>query len=527
MMQYFKYKCLLISKFVESNSFFYLILCLNVILMSTTKFYPTMDGAAHLYNSKLLVYLLDGNNFLDQFYTINSISTPNWLSHLAIAAISKVFPIWVAEKILIIGYISGMAFSFRYFLKQVNPDALYISLLIFPFSYTFLFYLGFYNFSISFIFLFFAIGYFIKNIESKSYLKYLVLSALITLCYFSNILIYGFLGLTLGLIAIQDSISNIQDSRSVKNILFPIAKNLFWLLIASIPSLILQFIFLSNVTFFPTNEAYPVKELVKWILDVRSLIIYTYEDEILTQPMLLILVALFVLSIRHISTVNKRNFFSLTLLIQTILSAILLFLVPDGSGSGMMSYRYLIIFFFFALLWLASIIVHNNMNRIILIIAVALHLGLLFKHYNGAIKGLNHHAEIVYNTSDYIDSNKIILPINLSDHWIEPHFSNYLGLKKPVLILENYEAGVGWFPVKWKLDKMPNFQINGESSIGDLSWTTNKNSAVNMPIDYIFIYGNLSKLKDEKWSKLNLILANNFELEHQAAEGYALLYKRK
>jgi hypothetical protein len=527
MMQYFISKSQQVSKFVESSFFFYLILCFNILLMSSTKFYPTMDGAAHLYNSKLLVYLLNGNDFLNQFYTINSVATPNWLSHLSIAAISKVFPIWLAEKTLIIGYISGMAFSFRYFLKQVNPDALYTSLLIFPFSYTFLFYLGFYNFSISFIFLFFAIGYFIKNIESESYLKFLVLSALITLCYFSNILTYGFLGLTLGLLCIQYSLSNIQDSRSVKNILFSIAKSLFWLLIASIPSLILQFIFLSNVTFFPTNEAYPAKELVKWILDVRSLIIYTYEDEILTQPMLLIMVALFVLSIRHIGTVNKRNFFSLTLLVQTILSAILLFLVPDGSGSGMMSYRYLIIFFFFALLWLASIIVHNNMNRIILIIAVTLHIGLLFKHYNGAIKDLNHHAEIVYNTSDYIDSNKIILPVNLSDHWVEPHFSNYLGLKKPELILENYEAGVGWFPIRWRLDKMPNFQINGESSIGDLSWVTNKKSTQNVSIDYIFVYGNLSKLKEAKWNALNTILANNFELKYETNEGYVLLYKRK
>ena len=526
-MQYFISKCQQLSTFIESNFFFYLILCFNIVLMSTTKFYPTMDGAAHLYNSKLLVYLLNGNDFLNQFYTINSIATPNWLSHLIIAIISKVFPIWLAEKVLIIGYISGMAFSFRYFLKQVNPDSQYISLLIFPFSYTFLFYLGFYNFSISFIFLFFAIGYFIRNIESRSYHKYFILSSLITLCYFSNILTYGFLGLTLGLLGIQHSLLDFHISKSVKNILFSASKSLFWLLIASIPSLIFQLIFLSNVTFFPTNESYPSKELVKWILDVRSLIIYTYEDEILTQPMLLVLVALFVLSISRLTAFNKRNFFSLTLLIQTFLSVILLLLVPDSSGSGMMSYRYLIIFFFFAILWLASIIIHNRLNSIILIVAVTLHVGLLFKHYNGAIKDLNHHAEIVYDTSDYIDSNKIILPINLSDHWVEPHFSNYLGLKKPELILENYEAGVGWFPIKWRLDKMPNFQINGESSIGDLSWITNKNSTQNVSIDYIFVYGNLSKLKEAKWNKLNTILANDFELKHETNEGYALLYKRK
>ncbi len=527
MIPYLKNKWLTCLSFIESKYFFYLVLCINIILVSITRFYPTMDGAAHLYNSKLLTYLLSGNNFLNQFYSINSISTPNWLSHSIIAATNIVFPIWVAEKILIIGYIAGMAFSFRYFLKQANPEALYLSLLIFPFCYTFLFYLGFYNFSISFIFLFLTIGYYIKKIESKSYLKYLVLSTLIALCYLSNILTYGFLGLTLGSLAIQHSFSETPESTSIKNILASIFRKLVELFIVSIPSLILQFAFLSDVTFFPTKDTYPTKELIKWILDVRSLIIYTYDDEILTQPMLLVIVALFTLSISFKNTYIKKNFFSLTLLLQIFLSAILLFMVPDGSGSGMMSYRYLIIFYFFVLLWITSITAHNSLNLYVLMVAIALHIGLLFKHLNGAIKDLNHHAEIVYNIGDYVDSNKVILPISLSDHWIEPHFSNYIGLKKPVLILENYEAGVGWFPIKWRLDQMPDFQVCGESSIGEFNWTTNKNSLHKVPIDYIFIYGNLSKLKEEKWSKLNPILANDFELIHESKEGYALLYKRK
>lgn len=527
MLAYFKYKWLLISKFLESKYFFYLILSINIVLMSLTKFYPTMDGAAHLYNTKLLIYLFHGNKFLNEFYTVNPIPIPNWISYMAIAIPGIALPIWLAEKIVIICYISAMAFSFRYFLKQTNPKILYISVLIFPFTYTILFYLGFYNFSISFIFLFLTLGYFIKNIASESFSNYLVLSIFITLCYFSNVLIYGFLGLTLGLITIQYSLSGINNSKSVKDTLLFIIRKLFWLFISSVPSLVFLFIFLSNTTFFTSNEAYQAKELIKWMLDVRSLIIYVYGDKILTQPFLVLLIALLIIRVTHKKTNNKKNFYSLALLILTFLSAVFYFLVPDGSGAGMMSYRFLIVFFFFVLLWVASIAVHNKMNSVILIIAMSLHIGLLFKHLNGKIRKLNHHAELIFNASSHIESNKIILPVNLSDQWMEPNFSNYLGLKKPVLILENYEAGVGWFPIKWKLEQMPDFQINGKSSFENLHWITNPNSLKTTPIDYIFIYGDLTKLKEEKWDKLNITLTNNFELEYESPEGYVLLYKSK
>jgi hypothetical protein len=57
--------------------------------------------------------------------------------------------------------------------------------------------------------------------------------------------------------------------------------------------------------------------------------------------------------------------------------------------------------------------------------------------------------------SEYLDENSIILPVRSSDYWLDLHFSNYLGISKTLIILENYEACTGYFPLEWNTVNMP------------------------------------------------------------------------
>ena len=139
------------SQLAESKYLFYFVLVLNVVLLCFTRFYPSMDGPAHLYNSNILNHLIRGNTTLSEFYSINTVPIPNWTSHFLLSIFHIVLPAWLAEKALLVLYVSGMAFSFRFLIKELNPENIPLSILIFPFIYSFLFHLGFYNFSISFI----------------------------------------------------------------------------------------------------------------------------------------------------------------------------------------------------------------------------------------------------------------------------------------------------------------------------------------------------------------------------------------
>ncbi|MFC2104329.1 hypothetical protein ACFLS4_03140 [Bacteroidota bacterium] len=516
-------------RFIESKQFFYFILFLNIILLCFTYFYPSMDGASHLYNSNVLGHILLGNNTLREFYSITTIPIPNWISHFILGLFVVLFPAWIAEKILIILYVAGMAISFRYLLKQLNRDNSFLSILIFPFIYSLLFHLGFYNFSISFIFFFFTLGYYLKNYINFSLRNYFFLFLFISLTFFSNILIYGFLGLVLALVIFYFTYEYYKTTKDYYSTLKYGVKKILFLFMVSTPSLICMFLFISNVTFLPSEQAYSTKELIKWINDARPFIVYDYvSEEIITEQYLHVLLILIVIT--FLKSEKKMSNFNLKkadiLLVPIIITLALYFITPNSSGAGMMSYRYCLIFYMFGLLWICSRSIQNNFNRVLVLFIIFLHIGLLFKHLNGPIRKLDKDAQSIYQSSKYINDNNIVLPIDLSDNWIEPHFSNYLGVDKPLIILENYEANVGWFPIKWNSKNFPNVLLGDKNSINGITWKSNTESKKVRQIDNIILYGNTDKINNKEWLDLKELISMDFRLIYKSDDNFVLLYER-
>ncbi|KFD38298.1 hypothetical protein AT05_10865 [Schleiferia thermophila str. Yellowstone] len=518
------------STFFESKYLFYVTLLINVLLLFSTKFYPSMDGPAHLYNANILLHLLRGNDFLSEFYSINNLPIPNWISHIILLIFQSFLPSWMAEKILLIIYVSGMALSFRYLIKVLNPKNISLSILIFPFIYSFLFHLGFYNFSLSFILFFSTLGYWIHSFNSKNKYKYFILFLLITMTYFTNLLIFGFLGLTMGLYVLYFSVKKYLDDHDMLSALRFCSRNLLILLLISLPGLIFFLIFYVNVQFYPSEEAYSVKELIKWINDARPFIVFDYADEeIITEQFLHVLLLLlgtsFLLNNEEKSNYNnieKANVIAIPLL----LSIFLYFVTPNGSSAGMMSDRYCLILYMLGLVWVVSRSVATKFNGILIFSILILHFGLLFKHLNDTIKKLDANAIAINMADEYISENSIVLPVNLSDHWLETHFSNYLGVDKPMVILENYEASVNWFPIKWNSEKIPNILLKDKNSISEIQWINNINSTSTKQIDYVLLYGNLNKINDPKWSDLKEQLSAGFKVKYISENHYVALYEK-
>jgi len=443
------------------------------------------------------------------------------------------FPAWMAEKLLILLYVTGMALSFRFLIKQLNPGNVSLSLLIFPFIYSFLFHLGFYNFSISFIFFFLTLGYYLKTESGNKLSAYLVLFVLITLTYFSNTLIYGFLGLTLGLFIIYRSYMEFSETKNFSNSLKSGTKKLLVLLIVSLPSLLFLGIFLSNVVFFPSDQSLSNRELMKWINDARPFIIFDYvKEETFTTQLFHILLVLFILSIIP-SANSKVNFTGLKivkadiLLFPIIISVILLFITPNGSNAGMMSDRYCLMAFLFGLVWVSARTKVGTISSILVLFAVFLHFGLQYRHIKDTLVNLDKDAKTIYSAGAFVKENSIVLPVNVTDHWIEPHFSNYLGVDKPLIILENYEASVGWFPIKWNSEKLPKILLGDKNSVNGIGWISNNESQTTRQIDYVIVYGHTEKLLDENWKELSDVLAAEFDLTFTSDNKYVTLFERR
>ena len=510
----------------DERTVFYLVLIINIGYLFYTRFYPSMDGPAHLYNSNLVRHLILQNSFVGEFYQINSFPVPNWTSHFILSFFKLFLPGWLSEKMLIVLYISGMALSFRYLIKVLKPDNLSLSVFIFPFSYSFLFHIGFYNYCLSFIFLFLTLGYWIKNYHIHYPRLYVVTGLLLLGTYFSNILTYAFLGITLGSIILLFELKS--NPVNGKGFLSTFSNRAMRLTLCSLPSLLLLFWFFYTVSFPRSMHQYAASELFKWINDVRTLIVYSYtREEIYTEQFLHILLFLYLLSFFYdVNKFNLKNKFSNILQVIVYfpfaLSIVFLFVLPDSSSAGMMSDRLILLIFILFMILVITQKLPPRIQQIAALLIISLHLTLLTKH-SVTLKELDIEAITISESARYIEDNSIVLPVNLSDNWLQGHFSNYLGSDKPLVILDNYEAQVGWFPVQWNPDG-PKILLGDRSSVSGLAWYESKGTTIRQ-IDYIFIYGNLSKLQDNKWLKLNEILSSGYILEFESENKNIRLYK--
>ncbi|MFH0757690.1 MAG: hypothetical protein V2B15_10420 [Bacteroidota bacterium] len=494
------------------------------------KVYPTLDGPAHLYNSNLLKEIISGNDFIKGFLSLNSIYNPNWTGHVILMGLRFLFPGWLAEKLFIIGYVSGMALSFRYFVYQFNKKNSCLSLLIYPFIYSFLFRLGFFNFNISFIFFFLTLGYYHKTLHQEKAFNYMMLFLLFTITYFSNLLIYSLLGLSAGILALSTFNTSGQNTTHMYNSFKPVLRKLLFLLAITLPSLILMLLFFKHTPFSTSKEGMPMKELLIWLKDARPFIIFNFaKEEIYTRKLVYMLIVFLAVNVFKKIAHRDRTFSFRTadiLLIPASISLVMLFTIPNASGAGMMSDRFALMFFIFLVAWVAIRTVYSRLNYILILYLLVIHVMVLNHHHKGTSIRLIPEAQSIYETADFIDSNSIVLPINMTGNWFQVHHSNYLGTDKPLFILENYEANVGWFPLKWYSTDFPNILLGEKHQISGVMWKTNIHSSREYQVDYLFLYGDLSKLENEEWRELKMFLLNKCTLIYESDDAFVRLFKR-
>jgi hypothetical protein len=523
------------KNWLTERNLFYAVLAVNLAMLCTVKYYPTMDGPSHLYNANLIKHLLIGDSpVVNRFFELNRALPPNWTSSFILAGFRFIFPAWVAEKALLFFYLVGISVSFRLLIRQLNPANAGLSIIIFPFAYSFLFHLGFYNYSLSFVFLFLSLYYWLKSYKQQSFLKYLCMFALISLTYLSAILTFFFLGFCLGMLAIAFAAKEYFEGDKVKPILQKLIRHLLLLFLISAPALVSAVFFLKTTSFFSTPEQFSAGELTKWLNDVRCLIVYDYKgDEMITEQFLHISIAILAISF-FVRFYSKGAFLYISkfgwgdlFVIPMLITVILFYTVPNGEGAGMMSDRFCLLAYMFFIIWVSSQSLPKRVTYIFMILTIGFHFVLLFSRCNGTIKNLNKDAEIICNASKCIKENSVVLTVNMSNHWIEPNFDNYFGVDKPMVVLHNYEASVGWFPVRWNKKRMPRVRLGDSDSICGINWSSNRKNSQIQNIDYVCLYGQTNRINDSVWTNLRQQLRQYFFVKYSSPERYVIVYKRK
>ena len=516
--------------------FFYIFLVINLLPVLVFKFFPTVDGPAHLYNSRLILELARQSGPLNDYFIFNEIS-PNWLGHIILSLSLLIFPANIAEKCLLLIYFIGFPISFRAYIR-IRPDHnSTLTYFVFPFTYSFLLFYGFYNFHLGLVFFFWTLYLWVKYNHEFTIKRTFFLLILTTLMCLSHLFVFAVFILIV-------SISNIRELPDLVNPYKERRKRFLKVLIHQILALSIGLIIM--IKFILTNaeeSTLPTyinpSALLKWLMQIQPAkgIVYGKEDIftrwIFITLVLLISYLLYYKIKRFLAAKSKINFllnFGLRRnfgLIMSIVFLVALFIVPDSHGAavGLVSSRIILFFFLFLIAWLSTKKFHTWLHILAFVIINYVNIALLDIYYS-ATKDNNFLAAEISKASREIEPFKTVLPALNSDYWLHGHISNYLGIDRPMVILENYEATLDWFPLKWNSNKIPNLYFGKMSpEEGCLSWVRNINNDIAM-IDYVFILNDEQEIISEDCAKKISNALNEDYLEVYKSENNKILVYR-
>ena len=170
-----------------SGMLFFLFTGMQLVPLFVFDFIPTADGPIHVYNAKLLLnYLVYRDPLVLQFFTLNPVPVPNWLTHFAMAGLMLVTTPHRAETMIMAGYVVLLPLAFRYAVRSVRSNSNGIEFMIFPLIYNSHFHWGFFNFCYSLALYLFVVGYWLRHRSHMTVRSAACWSALIVLLYFAN-----------------------------------------------------------------------------------------------------------------------------------------------------------------------------------------------------------------------------------------------------------------------------------------------------------------------------------------------------
>jgi hypothetical protein len=530
----------------ESKSFkyaetflFYLMVVAGIIPLLAHKYFVTLDGPAHLYNGILIKSLLAGNcPAISEIFRMNPFPVPNCFSHCLFALFSTVLPGYLTEKVVIFLYLFFTPVIFRKLVLHLAPGNAIFSWFMVLFVHNQNFYFGFYNLMFGILFLFLIIFYFYKYCGEIRLKQIIILAVLFLLTYFSHLFTFfislaAVLVISLGMVTTERT----QDGMKISGIRIHVS-NTVKVFLAALPALVLTLLYLFKIDSVEQGVRPELKELVEWIFNVRPLLAISYNPNWRVYTQLLFFLFVLMLLTHSVlwiwkysrkegnSIIFKGKIHRQALIWFGFTTAFLLLylILPNAI---LLTERLILFFFLFLITWLAILHYPKWIHFLSFITVVTVHYVFTGMYYKteGELSG-----DIVKlkETVSQVEEGSLLLTLNYNDNWLHVHTTGYIGCDKPMAVLENYEAGLAWFPVQWNLTHyqlgfLNEWGVENKKVLCDkylqpeapdiFSLKGNDNHIV--PIPYILITGNLETNKDNFPPCLLKILDTSYTtLEH-------------
>lgn len=515
------------------DALFFLCIILNASVVFDLRYFPTQDSGAHAYNSNILYNLLFGDKAsFSAFFSINPELVPNLTSHVIMMLFNAFLPFSAAEKLTLFIYFLLFPFLFKRMVSKFNDNKTYLIFLIFPFSHFCVLYYGFYNFAYGLLFFFMGIAYWVGHRKEFKPKQIVLFFIILILCYFSHLVAFISLVMFCGIYEVFDLILQLKGRTTIevlkeKMILCSKAT------VSFIFPLTLTFLYFKKRPSLGLEYFMPVDDLNNILLKGDIFKSYDISEEAYTKPLFYLLVILFLYSwiykIYHfIKQEKKVKFFEVTdmFFFLALVFFYLFYTQPNSDGyGGYINIRLALLANLMLFTW-ACVTIKRDPKFEVLVLIISLFLSYrIVQGKKNAITWLSEQFKSFEGAMEKVQDGDIVAPVFIAENfnWLGGHFSNYLGADKKVIILDNYEASSGYFPIVWNDPGMP--QLIAGTPTSEEHVLAFSNRLVNYPfgtIKYVLVYGD--RTDNALCNLLISEIKKNYTLEYKDKQ--VLLYKK-
>jgi hypothetical protein len=491
---------------------FYGLLIIHLLPLWLFTYFPTQDGPVHLYNSRIIGewYWSDFPVFRD-YLTLNERFDPTWFGHLILAGLMKLVSPMLSQKLFLTIYIVAFPLSIRYALGAINNDARFLSVLGFPFIYNAVFHYGFFSFSMSLAVYCFFIGYWLRHAEALDWRAAIGLVLISVLLYFTHVISMAMAYVSAAVISgtwwiariITLHHANLLNMRSLGGTSLNL---LVKPLLSLLPALALLLLFLSD----RERQMLPGPDFYERLKDFVHLgVLYVFQRKELVLSALLSAVywgfcLRFIVEDWNRRKLQRHD----VLLLLVVVLAVGYFSAPDpfimgesGTlGGGYTKERLNLFPFLILLFWLGSREFSLFRKRFVQLAGVSFAFAFITIHVLH-YRVINHQLDEYLSAIQQVESNSTLLPLfathqglassgrHLSGK-VDPiiHASNLAGAERPILVLQNYQANMGYFPVSFLLSRNPYLHIGQIEIAPPTANLLDYASKTDGRIDYVLVW---------------------------------------
>lgn len=393
---------------------------------------PTADGPSHVYNSWVLRELVLGHRgVVTEWYAVDWRPYPNWSGHAVLALLMSVFPPLIAEKLLV----SGIVLLFLYAMwRYAGACALTddveasraVAFIAFPFAYHLLLQMGFYNFAIGAALYFLVLAAWWEG-------RLVGATLLLLACYFSHALPAMLAVASIALLALL--------TRRWRGLLvvLPVLPLLAW------------FLHVRGATLASAHV--PAFGLFDYLRRMWVVLTFDVQQAKLGFTLSSILALLIVMTfLRRRWKWTEGDAF----LLVTLLLVVLYARAPAASSGGTMIMERMALFVALSpLVWIAPRLPPRAGAAMVILLTILslVYTGYLVRRY----RGLSRRVTELVRSADALGRDAAVLPL-IRD--VRPprgafvpvlmHAFDYAAVEKHDVDIANYEAGSGYFPIRFR-----------------------------------------------------------------------------